>query len=71
MGAGRTEVARALVGADKVTGGTVKLRGREIAIRNPAEAASHRIGYLSEDRKKLGLLLEQDVSANIGLSADP
>jgi ribose transport system ATP-binding protein len=40
-----------------------------VRIGNPAEAARHGIGYLSEDRKHLGLLLEQDVNANIGLSA--
>ena len=69
MGAGRTEVARALVGADKVSSGVVKLRGKRVKLSNPAEAASHRIGYLSEDRKNFGLLLEQDVSANIALSS--
>jgi ribose transport system ATP-binding protein len=69
MGAGRTEVARAVVGADKADAGTIRLRGREIRIHNPAEAAKHRIGYLSEDRKQFGLLLEQEVNANIGLSA--
>jgi ribose transport system ATP-binding protein len=69
MGAGRTEVARAVVGADKTDAGTIRLRGREVTIRNPAEAAKHRIGYLSEDRKQFGLLLEQEVNANIGLSA--
>jgi ribose transport system ATP-binding protein len=69
MGAGRTEVARALVGADPVDSGTVELRGKPVRITNPAEAAKHRIGYLSEDRKHLGLLLEQDVNANIGLSS--
>jgi ribose transport system ATP-binding protein len=69
MGAGRTEVARAVVGADKIDGGTIKLRGREIRVHNPADAAKHRIGYLSEDRKHFGLLLEQEVNANIGLSA--
>ncbi|MEP9382070.1 sugar ABC transporter ATP-binding protein [Nocardioides sp. KR10-350] len=69
MGAGRTEVARAVVGADKRSAGTIRLRGREIHIGNPADAARHRIGYLSEDRKNFGLLLEHDVSANIGLSA--
>jgi len=69
MGAGRTEVARAVVGADRIDGGTIKLRGREIRVTNPADAARHRIGYLSEDRKRFGLLLEQEVSANIGLSA--
>ncbi|GAA0942071.1 sugar ABC transporter ATP-binding protein [Pseudonocardia zijingensis] len=69
MGAGRTEVARALVGADPVESGTVELRGQPVRITTPAEAAKHRIGYLSEDRKHLGLLLEQDVNANIGLSS--
>ncbi|WP_372517960.1 sugar ABC transporter ATP-binding protein [Solirubrobacter phytolaccae] len=69
MGAGRTEVARAVVGADRIDSGTITLRGREIKIANPAEAARHRIGYLSEDRKRYGLLLEQEVGANIGLSA--
>ena len=69
MGAGRTEVARAIVGADKASAGTIRLRGRELRIANPADAAKHRIGYLSEDRKRFGLLLEQEVNANIGLSA--
>src|SRR3954447_21124569 len=69
MGAGRTEVARAIVGADRIDAGTIRLRGREVRIHHPAEAARHRIGYLSEDRKQFGLLLEQEVNANIGLSA--
>jgi ribose transport system ATP-binding protein len=69
MGAGRTEVARALVGADRSTSGVVAMRGKNLTIRNPADAAKHRIGYLSEDRKQLGLLLEQAVSSNIGLSS--
>ena len=67
MGAGRTEVARALVGADPSTVGTVTLHGREATIRTPAKAAALGIGYLSEDRKHLGLLLEQDITANITL----
>jgi ribose transport system ATP-binding protein len=71
MGAGRTEVARAIVGADKTDGGTISLRGRRINIASPADAARHRIGYLSEDRKQFGLLLEQDVNANITISSIP
>src|SRR5690349_14155180 len=51
MGAGRTEVARAIVGADKATG-TIRLHGQPVTIHNPADAAKHRIGYLSEDRKQ-------------------
>jgi ribose transport system ATP-binding protein len=69
MGAGRTEVARALVGADKISAGVIRLRGRPLTVPNPAEAAKHRIGYLSEDRKHLGLLLEQDVSSNVAISS--
>ena len=69
MGAGRTEVARAIVGADKAESGTVTLRGERVQIHNPADAARHRIGYLSEDRKQFGLLLDQDVNANITVSS--
>jgi ribose transport system ATP-binding protein len=69
MGAGRTELARALVGADRIESGTINLRGKQIRVRNPAEAAKHRIGYLSEDRKRFGLLLDQQVNANIALSS--
>ncbi len=69
MGAGRTEVARAIVGADQVSSGTISLRGEEVSIPNPARAAELGIGYLSEDRKHLGLLLEQPVHTNIALSS--
>jgi ribose transport system ATP-binding protein len=69
MGAGRTEVARAIVGADPSTGGVIRLRGKAVRIKNPADAAKHRIGYLSEDRKHFGVLLEQDVNANITVSS--
>ncbi len=68
MGAGRTEVARAVVGADPATG-TVRVNGREVSIRNPADAVAHGIGYLSEDRKRYGLLLDQSVRNNIALSS--
>jgi ribose transport system ATP-binding protein len=69
MGAGRTELARAIVGADRISAGRISIHGSEATIRSPAEAADYRIGYLSEDRKQFGLLLEQEVNANIGLSA--
>jgi ribose transport system ATP-binding protein len=69
MGAGRTEVARALVGADRAVSGKVVLRGDPIRIGSPAEAVRYGIGYLSEDRKRFGLLLDQDVKANITLGS--
>nr|WP_084211968.1 sugar ABC transporter ATP-binding protein [Pseudonocardia acaciae] len=69
MGAGRTEVARALVGADPTTSGTIELHGRTVRIPDPATAARLGVGYLSEDRKHLGLILEQTVAENIALSS--
>ncbi|WP_029144625.1 sugar ABC transporter ATP-binding protein [Microbacterium luticocti] len=69
MGAGRTEVARAIVGADRRTAGTIRLHGAPVEIANPAAAARLGIGYLSEDRKLLGCLLERSVRENIALSS--
>jgi ribose transport system ATP-binding protein len=69
MGAGRTELARALVGADRRDGGTVAVHGREVTIRNPADAARAGIGYLSEDRKRYGVLLGRSVRDNIALAS--
>ncbi|MDH6182349.1 ribose transport system ATP-binding protein [Microbacteriaceae bacterium SG_E_30_P1] len=69
MGAGRTEVARAIVGADRITAGTITLNGRDVSISSPADAAARGIGYLSEDRKKLGVLLERNVRENVVLSS--
>lgn len=67
MGAGRTETARAIIGADKTSGGTIELHGKVVSPKNPAEAAGLGIGYLSEDRKSLGILVDQDVKENIAL----
>jgi len=69
MGAGRTDVARAVVGADRRESGEIRLHGRPVDIANPAEAARLGIGYLSEDRKQLGVLLERSVRENIVLSS--
>jgi ribose transport system ATP-binding protein len=69
MGAGRTEVARALVGADPITSGHVVLNGNPVTIHSPARAAEVGIGYLSEDRKHYGLMLPQSVSHNIAISS--
>ncbi|GGM44723.1 sugar ABC transporter ATP-binding protein [Dactylosporangium sucinum] len=71
MGAGRTEVARAIVGADRKEGGTVAVHGREVAIAGPADAARAGIGYLSEDRKRYGVLLGRSVRDNVVLASMP
>jgi ribose transport system ATP-binding protein len=65
MGAGRTEVARAVFGADPVQAGEISVQGRRVHIRRPSDAVRHGIGYLSEDRKRFGLALGMDVEANI------
>lgn len=67
MGAGRTEVARALVGADKSTAEAVEINGKPVEISNPADSVRRGIGYLSEDRKKFGLLLPQSITWNVAL----
>ena len=68
MGAGRTEVARAIFGADRLDGGSIELHGRAVNIRSPREAIQHGIAYLSEDRKQEGLALGMSVAANITLA---
>ncbi len=67
MGAGRTEVARAIVGADASTG-EIEVHGKRVSIGNPADAARLGIGYLSEDRKHLGLMLNRSVNDNIAIT---
>jgi ribose transport system ATP-binding protein len=69
MGAGRTEVARAIFGADKIEGGEVSIRGKKTVIKSPSDAVIHGIGYLSEDRKRYGLTLGMDVESNVVLAA--
>jgi ABC-type sugar transport system ATPase subunit len=64
QGAGRTEVARLLIGAEKKTAGQIALHGRPVSIKSPADAVRHHIGYLSEDRKRLGLVLNMTVREN-------
>ena len=64
MGAGRTEAARAICGADKKDSGRIYIGGREIEITSPAVAVRSGLCYLSEDRKRYGLMLEKSVSDN-------
>ncbi len=67
VGAGRTELARLIYGADRSTGGTVSLDGRPVVARTPKEALDSGITYLTEDRKGLGLFLDMSCGANINL----
>ncbi|GEL02190.1 sugar ABC transporter ATP-binding protein [Swaminathania salitolerans] len=67
VGAGRTELARLIFGADPRTGGTVRLGERVLDIRSPRDALAEGIAYLTEDRKALGLFLDMSCSGNINL----
>ncbi len=68
MGAGRTEVARAVFGADPLDSGDVWVHGTKVRVHTPADAVKHGIGYLSEDRKHFGLVTGMDVETNIVLA---
>ena len=69
MGAGRTETARALFGADKKDSGDVYIKGQKVEINSPQDAVDAGIGYLSEDRKRFGLVLDKTVAENTSMAA--
>ena len=69
MGAGRTEVARCIFGADPRVSGEIEMHGKKVSIKSAADAVRNGMGYLSEDRKQFGILLEQDVKANAVMAA--
>lgn len=64
MGAGRTEVARLVFGADKMLGGEILINGKNVKINHPYDAVQAGIGYLSEDRKRYGLAVGLSVIDN-------
>ena len=64
MGAGRTETARALFGADPKERGDIYINGKKVDIRSPKDAVALGIGYLSEDRKRYGIVVDKSVAEN-------
>lgn len=71
VGAGRTELARAVFGAEPPDSGTVALDGRQLRVRGPADAIAAGIGYLTENRKDDGLALQLGVDKNVTLARLP
>lgn len=67
MGAGRTEIMRGIFGIDKLESGQLYLDGKEISIKSPADAIQKGIGFLTENRKEEGLILEDSLRENISL----
>ena len=68
MGSGRTDLARAIFGADAADRGTVRVDGRPLARRSPAASIAAGVGFLTEDRKRQGLVLQCTVAESITLT---
>ena len=68
LGSGRSESVRAIFGADRVTGGKVRVKGKEVRISSPHDAMKNGIGYLPEDRKRDGIIADLSVRENINLA---
>ncbi len=68
VGAGRTETARAIFGADPKTSGEIYVDGKLVSIRTPEDAVKHGIAYLSEDRKRFGLMLGLSIQTNTSIA---
>jgi ribose transport system ATP-binding protein len=68
VGAGRTELVRAIFGADPIDSGTIFVYGRPVSVKSPRDAIRHGIALLTEDRKQQGLFLQLSVRKNITMS---
>lgn len=67
IGSGRTEVARALFGADPVTGGEIYLDGEKVSFKSPREAIDKGVALCPEDRKEEGLVMQRSIKDNIAM----
>jgi len=67
VGSGRTEVLRSVFGADRAATGLIEINGKPVQIRKPQDAISHGIGFITEDRKRQGLVLQMSIADNISL----
>ena len=70
MGAGRTEIMRAIFGVDPHKEGKIYLQGKEITIRNPRDAIKEGFGFITENRKTEGLILDFSIEKNITLPSE-
>ena len=68
LGSGRSESVRAIFAADKITGGTIRVNGKDVKIKKPKDAMKHGVGYLPEDRKMDGIVADLSVRENIILA---
>ena len=71
MGAGRTETARAIFGADPKESGDIYVNGEKVTINSPQDAVKAGIGYLSEDRKRFGIVVQKTIAENTTMANLP
>ncbi|MEO1444216.1 MAG: ATP-binding cassette domain-containing protein, partial [Chloroflexota bacterium] len=71
IGAGRTELARAIFGADRKTGGQIEINGEPVDIQSPRDAIRYGVGLVPEDRKQQALFLTLAVEENLSIAALP
>ncbi|MFF2482986.1 sugar ABC transporter ATP-binding protein [Paenibacillus sp. NPDC058071] len=69
VGAGRTELARAIFGADSIDSGEIRVHGKKVKMKEPHDAVRAGIGYLSEDRKRFGCIVDMDVKMNVAAAS--
>jgi rhamnose transport system ATP-binding protein len=69
VGSGRTELAEILFGLRPADAGRVRLRGTAVSIASPADAIAHGIGYVPEDRRRHGVVLDLPIAANVSLAS--
>ena len=67
MGAGRTEIMQAIFGNLPYEEGTIEIEGKKVTIKNPSQAIANGIGFITEDRKTEGLMLEKSIRENVSL----
>lgn len=68
VGSGRTEIARAIFGADKILSGEITVKGKKVSIKSPKQALENGIGLIPEDRKREGCILGMKISENVSIS---
>ncbi|ARP50621.1 MULTISPECIES: sugar ABC transporter ATP-binding protein [Caproicibacterium] len=68
IGAGRTEIMQSIFGYLPRDGGTLLIRGKEVSVHSPEQAISYGIGFITEDRKTEGLMLEKSIRENVSLT---
>lgn len=68
MGAGRTEIMQAIFGNMSVDSGNIYVEGKQVQIKNPRQAMKEGIGFITEDRKTEGLMLEKSIEENVSLA---